>query len=109
MTAPALPWDRRYPLGALLTLGLTRCENLSEVLRRLNISGTTYADYRDRGLGWRSADTLAGRLGFLPWEVWPQWLDDSIEEAELIGDPETRSARLSALQRHRDAWRESAA
>lgn len=45
----------------------------NRVLDALHVSGTTGIRYRADGLTDDQADMLAGRLGLLPCEVWPDW------------------------------------
>jgi hypothetical protein len=43
----------------------------------------------NRGVGWIEADEFAVRCGFLPWEVWPEWLEITLagrERASMHGD-----------------------
>lgn len=58
----------------------------NQVLQALQISGSTLASYRARGLTVTQADRLACRLGYHPSEVWADWGsvafedDDELEE-----------------------------
>lgn len=65
---------RRYPwapLAALIGPGAART---------LNLRGSTFKEYRDRGMSPRVADRLATAAGFHPAEVWPTWVADTLED-----------------------------
>lgn len=69
---------RLYPLGPLAeAMGCT----LSEVGRRLGVSGTTWKQYRDRGVSELVADRLATRAGLHAAVIWPEWMNDQIERS----------------------------
>jgi lambda repressor-like predicted transcriptional regulator len=63
---------RRWPLRPLLdATGLSE----TKLLRRLRWSGQTLKNARENGLTDVLADRVACRLGFVPWEVWPDWFE----------------------------------
>jgi hypothetical protein len=71
--------QKRYPVEPLLALsGLS----LSALLGR-RTNGTEYRRIRDEGLTELWADRCAVAAGFVPWQVWPEWLDDSIARCEV--------------------------
>lgn len=67
---------------------------LAELGRHLNISGSTYKDYRDNGMTERVADKRAVQCGLIAWEVWPDMLDHAIED-----EIEARRAKKREAQR----------
>lgn len=68
---------RRYRLQPLAQMaGMTD----REALLALKVSGTTYQKYRDEGLSRDVADRMAERLGFHPYEVWPDMVEDDLED-----------------------------
>lgn len=69
----------RYPLQPLADL--VGCP-LAELGRRLGVSGSTWRNYRDRGVSFDVADRLATRAGFHPANVWPEWTDALVEGCE---------------------------
>lgn len=76
---------KRYPLQNLIdAVGLPPGVSDSEIARRLQMDRTTLARARDRGFLGRFADLYAVRSGFVPWLVWPEWLDDEIEAASIV-------------------------
>ena len=70
--------DRRYPIQALTEM---MALGFAEGMRALKISGSTYQKYRDQGVSRVSADRLAVRAGFHPYEVWPDMADHDYEDA----------------------------
>lgn len=63
---------RRYPLQALVdATGLTE----AALGREVGLSGTSLKKARELGLVDAAADRCAVRLGLLPWQVWPEWLE----------------------------------
>lgn len=65
---------RRYPwapLAALVGPGIGK---------KLNVHGSTFKEYRDRGMSPRVADRLATKAGYHPAEVWPTWVADALED-----------------------------
>lgn len=69
---------KRYPVEPLVAFsGL----GLDEFRRRLSISGTTWVDVRENGVSPDRADRWAVKLGVDAYVVWPEMLDDVIQEA----------------------------
>lgn len=69
--------DHRYPLEPLRRLsGLGR----KQFIQRVGVGGKDYARYWSEGVSWKVADRIAGRCGFHPAEVWPEWYADAIAE-----------------------------
>lgn len=74
--------DRRYPIAPLVAaLGLDAGASVS---RALNISGSRLTTYAVCGIDERAAERLAVRAGLVPYEVWPEMLDQAIAELELV-------------------------
>jgi hypothetical protein len=71
---------RRYPLRPLAAAAGLRLEQLPG---RLNLSGSTWIEYRDRGVSERVADRLATKLELHAYMVWPEMLDDAIGDASF--------------------------
>jgi hypothetical protein len=68
------PVTVRYSLQPLAdALGLTL--DTPGLARRLNLSGTTWKEYRDLGVSERVADRLACKAGLHPYTVWPEMAD----------------------------------
>lgn len=87
--------DRRYPLAPLVdALGITlgqvggqarkgdhdARDGYAELGLQLGASRTTLRRWRTKGLTEDQADTLAIRCGWLPFEIWPEWLDDITQD-----------------------------
>ena len=70
---------RRYPLEPLAA---AMCMSLNAACVQLGVSGSTLKKYRDDGVSERVADRLAVRAGFHPAEVWPEFADAGIADAE---------------------------
>lgn len=69
----------RFPFASLaVAMGLSQ----GEAARLLGLSGSTWKEYRDRGMTERVADRLAVKAGLVPYEVWPEMLDANLD-AEL--------------------------
>jgi len=112
----------RYPLQPLADL---LRESVSEMTTRLHISGATLRGYQCHGIGERSADRLAARVGVPAYTVWPEMIDDVISDtgrecaaedctARFHGHPNQRYCspqcrrRIQARrhrERHRDRYR----
>lgn len=78
---------KRYPLQNLIdAAGITGANELStaELGRRLGMPYNTLQRARRRGLVESAADRWACRLGFVPWLVWPEWIDDVIADCEVV-------------------------
>ena len=64
--------QHRYPLAPLLeATGLTE----AELGRKIGLRGTPLIRARERGFVEEAADRWACRAGFVPWHIWPEWLD----------------------------------
>lgn len=86
--------DHRYPLQPLAQLaGMSN----RQALLALKVSGTTYQKYRDQGMLRDAADRAAVRLGFHPYEVWPEMVDHDSADAERA--EEERRAKRKAYRR----------
>lgn len=71
---------KRYPLQALAdALGVP----LPSLGSRLGVSGSTWQEYRDRGVSERVADRLAAQAGLPVLSVWPEMIDDAIAASSL--------------------------
>lgn len=80
--------------------------SLAELGRSLNISGSTFKEYRDKGLSERVADRRAVQCGLDPYQVWPQMLEDAIEDAAKAEEERAaRQRRLKAVRAKRAYWR----
>jgi hypothetical protein len=81
------PVTVRYPLQPLAdALGLAL--DTPGLARRLNLSGTTWKEYRDLGVSERVADRLACKAGLHPYTVWPEMADAHLAELETpCADP----------------------
>lgn len=79
-----------YPIAALIAaVGLT-VEELAEVV---GISRATAYRRAKNGVQWSEADDWSVALGFLPFEIWPEWADsDPAEWWDMPHDPELESA-----------------
>lgn len=72
--------DRRFALQALLDVsGLTE----AALSRKVGLSGSTLKRARSLGLVEEAADRYAVRAGLLPWLVWPEWMEASIEASSI--------------------------
>lgn len=83
--------ERRYsitPLVEAMHLAPGAC-----MARALNVSGTRLASFVEFGIDEKTADRLAARSGFVAWQVWPEMLDEAIDdltvECEADGCPTT--------------------
>lgn len=70
---------KRYPLEPLLELAGWNITRVHEVDP---CNGPEYRVRKERGVTERVADRLATAAGYHPSEIWPEWLDDSIEDVE---------------------------
>lgn len=61
-----------WPVAPLLDLPGV---DTRRVCRVLHISGSTYRQIVERGMSTWQADRAAIRLGVMPWDVWPEWID----------------------------------
>lgn len=64
----------RYPIGPLLEIltdrGITGERQVAETL---DISRRRLRTHQTDGIPWADADEYAIRIGYLPFEVWPEW------------------------------------
>lgn len=68
---PANP--KRYPLEPLIeAMGMTA----NQACLRLGVSGSVQQKYRAEGVIDQTAELLATRAGFHPYEIWPELADD---------------------------------
>lgn len=82
---------RRYPLDQLFeAMGL----DAPAACRRLRLSGSVMVKYRSEGVTELVADRLATRAGLATYTVWPEMLDDVIEDVALADVVE----RVTALE-----------
>lgn len=65
--------DRWFPIAPLMrAAGIGTMVDLRRVFP---MNGAAYRQVLDRGLSELQADRWAVRLGLLPWEVWPEWIE----------------------------------
>lgn len=89
---------RRYSLEPLaLASGIP----LPKLGRRLGMSGSTWQDARDRGVGEKAADRYAVRLGLHAANVWPELIDHALEDALAL--KRKRQAKWVREKYRRDA------
>lgn len=69
---------KRYPVEPLARLMRMTPRSAMSTFRL----GRTGTDYIDRGVTAQVADRLAHLAGFIPYEVWPEMLDDAIADLE---------------------------
>lgn len=70
--------ERRLSITPLVeALNLAPGESVS---RALGISGSALTAYTTCGMEERTADRLAARAGFVSWVLWPELLEDAIED-----------------------------
>jgi hypothetical protein len=87
------PVTVRYPLQPLAdALGLTL--DTPGLARRLNLSGTTWKEYRDLGVSERVADRLACKAGLHPFMVWPEMADEAVEAVHVDCEGDWCSTRF---------------
>jgi lambda repressor-like predicted transcriptional regulator len=72
---------KRYPVDVLTELsGMSA----SALCRKAGVSSSTIAKSRSRhGLTEEMAERLAVAAGFLPYLIWPEWLEDVIEDCSV--------------------------
>lgn len=68
---------KRYPITPLATL---TGQSVHALLSAAGVSGSTAQQYRKLGITEAVADRLACSVGVVPYEVWPEILDDAIDE-----------------------------
>ncbi len=71
---------RRYPFASLLE-AVPWSE--FELSRRIGLTGTSLRRAREHGFSESAADRYACRAGFVPWHIWPEWLDDIIADESI--------------------------
>ena len=77
----------RYPFAPLARLmGMSEHEAATD----LGLKGSTYQDYKRRGVTEAVADRLATKAGLSPYEVWPELRDAVIAEVLSKPDDEVR-------------------
>jgi hypothetical protein len=96
---------KRYPLEPLAAL--IGCEK-SALARKLNLSGTTWQEYRDLGVSAHVADGLAVKAGLHPFNVWPELADDMVAEAEEEARDRRRREQEMQNARRRERWAKDA-
>lgn len=89
--------ERRYSLVDLVEA--MRLEVGASVTRALNISGQQLERYALHGMERNTAERLAERAGFIPYEVWPDLLLD------LIAEQERECAADDCTERFIPGWR----
>lgn len=84
-------WEtKRYPLGpleALIRVHLGErlaCVSDGDVARVLGTSRRYLFRWRELGLVRDTAERIAEAAGFLPYEVWPELLQDTIADVERV-------------------------
>lgn len=74
------PPVKRYALQSLIdAVGLSE----AETARRIGLSGSTLKRAREVGFTETAADRYACRAGFVPWMVWPEWIDDVVADVSV--------------------------
>lgn len=66
--------------------------------KRLGLSGSTWKQYRDQGMSEKVADRRAAQCGFVAWEVWPEMLQDALEDAAA----DKRAKKAETMRRYRE-------
>jgi len=87
------------PIAALLEVPL------SSLGRRLNLSGSTWKEYRDRGVSEKVADRLAVKVGVHPHTLWPEMLDHALADVDKAEEERRKkvNARKAAAARRKYA------
>lgn len=62
-------------------MGLTE----PQAARALGLRGKTEQQYRRDGMSELVADRLAVKAGFVPWTIWPEWLEEAKRTCEARG------------------------
>lgn len=92
----------RYPWGEFWQWAGGRGLSMSEVARRVGSDARELYRWRDAGsIPERAADRVAVKLGVLPSDIWPTWMEDGLAMAEA---EERRQRALKAARLRR--WRE---
>ena len=71
--SPLCPTERRWPLAPLVEA--MRRRGSANPTYELGIGGEVWKRATAHGLTDATADRWAVRAGWLPWEVWPDWID----------------------------------
>lgn len=69
----------RFPVDRLQALSGLSWRELQTILR---VSWSTLNSFRDRDFDVYQADRYAMRCGWLPMEVWPDWVQDVADEPD---------------------------
>jgi hypothetical protein len=80
----------RYPISDLFAL---MAGSDDDCRRKLGISGAAFGPMKQHGLKFEQAERYAERAGLLPYEVWPEMVD------ELIGSLERECAAEGCCER----------
>lgn len=72
--------EKRYPLEPLMEAGGFKSMSALRVV--FPMGGPEYRRVK-AGLSFDQADRWACRIGYLPWAIWPDWLDDLIEAEQV--------------------------
>lgn len=103
----------RYALAPLMRAA--GVASMAELRATFPMNGATYRRVLDEGLSEVQADRLAVRLGLLPWDVWPDWLeaaevecaatDCAVRFVPAQGHQRFCHSSCSSRQRRRDRYR----
>lgn len=74
----------RYPLASLIEASRQSYDNAR---RTVGASGTDWTRAARDGILEAKADRWAVKLGLVPFEVWPDWLDDAFRPCTATGCP----------------------
>jgi hypothetical protein len=66
---------KRYPIEPLC---VAMCMTPNTAMIRLGVSGSTQQKYREEGVNDKTAELLALRAGFHPFEIWPELAEDRL-------------------------------
>lgn len=72
---------KRYPVEPLVAFARIP---LDDMLRRLSCSGSVWLDAKERGITAERADHWAVKLGIHAANIWPELLDDQIQETSRM-------------------------
>lgn len=101
----------RYPLGPLLEL--MHEPSPTAAARRLRLSGGSLSRYLKTGMREDTAEMLAIRAGFHPYNVWPELADEQCAAvtvtcrecpARFVPKPHARFARYCSKRCQQRAW-----
>lgn len=89
---------KRYPVQALADMLDVEVGALTRIL---NVSGSTWKQYRDEGVSERVADRLATKVGLVTYRVWPEMVDDIIaDESVECAEPTCDDTFIPRWSRH---------